>query len=109
MDAAYFAQLERLYMKAAPYMGASWRKAILDSLLALQKELMSLSQLAADNLESAVNAESTIKSLRDELAAMRAEKTEKTEVVIIEPVQASPEAPIEPAVVVVETTEAPPA
>lgn len=67
MDSAHFKQLERCFTLASRYMGGTWRRTMLDSLAALQGELDSLSTLAANNLESAVNAESQLAAMRREL------------------------------------------
>jgi hypothetical protein len=76
VDTVYFKQLERLFMKSAPYMGPTWRKGVIESLAAMQTEMNNLSSLAASNLENAVNAESVIKSLRDEVQLMTVVYTE---------------------------------
>lgn len=70
MDTVYLKQLERLFMKSAPYMGPTWRKGVSESLFAMRVEMENLSSLAASNLETAVNAESVIKSLRDEVQTL---------------------------------------
>lgn len=67
MDSAHFKQLERCFQLASRYMGSTWRRTMLDSLAALDGELKSLSELAANNLESAVNAESQLAAMRREL------------------------------------------
>jgi len=73
MDTVYISQLERLFMQAAPYRGNTWRKAVASSLEHIASEFQSLSKLATDNLELAVNAESCCNGLRDEVARLKAE------------------------------------
>jgi hypothetical protein len=98
MDTVYISQLERLFMQAAPYRGNTWRKAVASSLEHIASEFQSLSKLAADNLELAVNAESCCNGLRDEVARLKAEfgnavtAEEPVAIMVVEPV-------------VVETTE----
>lgn len=73
MDTVYISQLERLFMQAAPYRGNTWRKAVASSLEHIASEFQSLSKLATDNLELAVNAESCCNGLREEVARLKAE------------------------------------
>lgn len=96
MDSAYIKQLERLFMKASPYMGTTWRKGVSDSLAAIYVEFYNLSTLCSDHLETAVNAESTIKSLREEIELLTEHKNNvnavtDTEVEIKETVISIPE------------------
>lgn len=65
--------LNTLILKAAPYMGRTWRAGVEDQFFQLQTQFDDLSAQLNAALENALTAEDSQRSLRDRIATLQAE------------------------------------